>query len=110
MPHKYNLTNLRLSKRKSVIANKITENAPRYPYGLEINLNKEVLQKLGEKAEDFTVGKEIYLLAKATVTGIRVSDSVGSSSKNVDLQVTAMKLQYHSGTEKENTHKTKKSY
>ncbi len=109
MPHKYNLTSLRLSKRKSIKANTIESEAPPYPWGLEINLNKEALQKLGKKAEEFIVGKDVYILAKANITSKRISENVrNTDSVTIGLQITAMKIQDHSNPE--NTHKTKKSY
>ena len=106
MPESYNLTSLRLSKRKSIKANKIEMEAPPYPWGLEINLNKEVLQKLGKKAEDFTVGEDVYILAKANITSKRISENVGSNeSVTIGLQVTAMKIQDHGMKNSKNTHK-----
>jgi len=93
MPENYNLKSLRLKKTKKRKADSICMESRKYPWGLEINLNNDSLTKLGEKADNFTVGTEIYVLAKAKVTGVRQDTNERDNFSNIVLQITDMKLQ-----------------
>ena len=95
MPESYNLKSLRLSKikKKKHIPPCISEDSPRYPWGLEISLNTEALKKLGESTDDFTVKDTVYILAKAKVTQVRVNEQERGKDENVGLQITDMKFQ-----------------
>lgn len=60
---------------------------PRYPYGLCICLNKEVLEKLGIAMPE--VGSEMTITGIATVQSVRMSESVnGEPDRSVELQIT----------------------
>lgn len=62
----------------------------RYPYGLQITLNKQEISKLGLDLTKIKVGEQVKIEAFATVTAIRATDSLDSSSKTVELQIKKM--------------------
>lgn len=66
--------------------------APRYPYGLELHLDQDSLDKL-----DLTlpkVGKEFLLVAKVKVTNVSSHENVGQKTQStLGLQITSMCLE-----------------
>lgn len=80
------LTSLKLSKAESKKESACTLDRPRYPYGSQLRLDKEALQKLGLKVSDFTVGAECEVEAIGTVTSIRSSEGDGYESSEVCIQ------------------------
>lgn len=70
----------------------MVDNKPRYPYGLCIELNEEVMEKLGidELPE---VGTMIHGVYMAKVTSIRANATEENSSKGMSLQITHMALE-----------------
>ncbi len=67
---------------------------PKYPWGLELTLNDDVLQKLGFKDAMPQVGKIMKIMAVATVTGVRSSqDQDGESESSMSLQITALDVE-----------------
>jgi hypothetical protein len=67
------------------------EDAPRYPYGLQIHLDKETLEKLGIK-ELPEIGKEVAIAAVAKVCSVSESEHMYGSDKCMGLQITAMSV------------------
>ena len=65
--------------------------AKRYPYGLEINLNGAVLDKLGMK-ELPDVEEEVQLMCVAVVTNVNKSANAGQKQRSVTLQITKMTM------------------
>lgn len=66
--------------------------APKYPWGLEICLNDESLDKLGVKALP-AVGTEVTIVAKATVSSTSENATEGSGTRaNMSLQITDMQV------------------
>ena len=66
--------------------------APRYPWGLNICLNDDSLEKLGVKALP-AVGTEVTIIAKATVAATRENATEGDGThSSMDLQITDMQL------------------
>lgn len=66
---------------------------PIYPYGLEVRLDTDALEKLGLEDELPEVGGEMTLLAKVKVTGASSSDSEYGKNRSVSLQITDMCLE-----------------
>lgn len=85
--------------------------APRFPYGLELTLNEEVLEKLGWKDLP-KVGAKCTIEAKGVVTLVRNVEGKNHSSMGVNIQITELGITnastsksaadtlYPSGTEK----------
>lgn len=66
---------------------------PKYPWGLNLYLNEEVLEKLGMTREDFEVGGSMLMTARVRVTGINEREYEGSDpSCCIDLQIQKMEL------------------
>lgn len=83
------------------------QDADRYPYGLELHLDNDVLEKLnlGELPE---VGSTMTLMATVKVTTVSSRDEVdGDKRNNVSLQITAMGLE---SDKADNTKKAEKLY
>jgi len=87
------LINMEMSKEEAKQETEPTsQDAPRYPWGLEISLNNESIGKLG-LATLPTVDAEVTIIAKATVS--RVSEyqtQGGTPDRSLGLQITDMKL------------------
>lgn len=68
------------------------DDAPKYPWGLDICMSDETLSKLGIGL--MPVGTEIMIMAKATVVGTssRQTQS-GGAHQDMDVQITAMDIQ-----------------
>lgn len=68
------------------------KDGPKYPWGLQINLNEDSLEKLGVTALPAT-GTEVTLVAKATVTGTSENQTEGEGTRsNMTLQITDLQL------------------
>lgn len=68
------------------------DKGPKYPWGLQISLNDDSLEKLGVTALP-AVGTEVTIVAKATVAATREYSTEGSGSEaSMDLQITDMQL------------------
>jgi hypothetical protein len=72
-------------------ADSMIDNAPRYPWGLCIQLDNDSLEKLGLDLPE--VGEEMTLTATVKVTSVSSNETEGSNpSKSVSLQITDMAL------------------
>lgn len=65
-----------------------------YPYGLQISLEKESLEKLGMDVSDFTIGGKVDVVCQVEVT--RMSESAGQDGdySDVSLQITDMAMMH----------------
>jgi hypothetical protein len=89
------LTSMKMAKKdlkELDLAMGMDKDAPRYPYGLQLNLDTEALKKLGiEKLP--SVGEKFVLTAEVEVISIHSHESLmGGDSKGMGLQITAMAL------------------
>lgn len=65
--------------------------APKYPYGLSLDLNDDVLKKLGITTLP-TVGTTMLLTAEVKVTRISAYEEQDGSEQCLGLQITSMDL------------------
>lgn len=66
---------------------------PRYPYGLNIRLENETIDKLGIDSMP-SVGEELMVLAKAKVESVSVNEqSSGEKYRTISLQITDMAVE-----------------
>ena len=66
---------------------------PRYPWGLELSLNDESLDKLDMEAIDFKVGDVVGIRAKGNVTRLSSNQSEnGESRESIDIQITDLDI------------------
>jgi hypothetical protein len=63
----------------------------KYPYGLRLDLNAEVMKKLGLTSLPKT-GTEVTISACAKVVSTSVNDRDGKSEKRMELQITSMEV------------------
>jgi hypothetical protein len=62
---------------------------PRYPYGLEITLDKDCIAKLGIDVTNHSAGDDVEFVAKAKITCISNRDSMNAGmDKSMILQIT----------------------
>lgn len=66
---------------------------PQYPYGLEIQLNKDSLSKLGIKVSDYETGDSFTIEARVEVRSVSTSKGSYGSSQDMTLQITDMALE-----------------
>jgi len=71
----------------------MVEDRPRYPWGLQLNLDTDALEKLGIGEELPAVGESYVLIAKVDVTSVSSNKSEGGSNQSVGLQITSMCLE-----------------
>lgn len=68
-----------------------------YPYGLEIRLHDDEISKLGIKIKDYSVGDEVMIVARGSITEIRAEESMRGTetrqSETMEIQITDMKVQ-----------------
>jgi hypothetical protein len=89
------LKNMALSKeeRKAEAPSVISKpEGPRYPYGLELRLDDEVLKKLGSSGLP-DVDDVVLIQAKAKVTSVSSSDYGDGTHRNICLQVTDLAVE-----------------
>lgn len=87
-----NLTDLKRSKKEkkdSDIA--IDTSREDYSYGLRVDLNDEEITKLGIPLPD--VGASMVIVAQAKVISVRESADTNGKDRNIELQITKMKLE-----------------
>lgn len=72
---------------------------PAYPYGLEVRLDEEAIDKLGIDLPE--VGKDMALLARVNVTAVSSSENTyggkASKSRSITLQITDLCLEPDAG-------------
>lgn len=68
---------------------------PAYPWGLNLNLDDDALEKLEIDASDLKVGAKMTLVALVEVSSISINDRMGSDgeSQSVGLQITDLCLE-----------------
>lgn len=73
---------------------------PRYPYGLQVRLDNDSLEKLGIALPE--VGKNLMLLARVSVTSVSSNKNlVGGNYSSAELQITDMCLETDEGEGKD---------
>ena len=78
-------------KQETIVAEAVKE-SPRYPYGLNLRLENEAIDKLGIK-EMPEVGEEVMVMAKAKVESCSMNEqSDGKKYRTISLQITDMML------------------
>lgn len=71
-----------------------SQDAPAYPYGLEVRLDKSALEKLGLASKLPKVGSSLRLTALVDVTGASENERAGSGKDcSVTLQITDLALE-----------------
>ncbi len=87
------MVNMKMSKEEAKEqCSPSTDEGPRYPYGLSINLDDDALTKLGI-GDSVNVGDEVLITAKATVTSKSgYQTMVGDSENSIGLQITDMEV------------------
>lgn len=83
------LTNLKLTKKEK----KDTTDAPSlagtssYPYGLEVRLETESINKLGLNIQSFKIGEKVKIEADTEVIEISNNESEDGNRKTIRLQI-----------------------
>lgn len=94
-----NLKSMKMTaeEKKSMIEGPaMSKDAPRYPYGLNIHLNDEVMQKLGLESLP-KVGTKMMIMAVAVVESVSERDSQdGGKRQDMSIQITDMSIEPHS--------------
>jgi hypothetical protein len=92
MPSLINMENTAQEAAQQTGAIATADNLPKYPWGLELCLNDDVLEKLGVKTLP-AVGTEVTIVAKACVSSTRESATEGDGAQqNMSLQITDMQV------------------
>lgn len=69
------------------------DKGPEYPWGLEINLETESIEKLGIDFDTMRVGKEYTITAVCEVTNISENENRSETSKSMRLQIKKMAVE-----------------
>lgn len=80
-------------KERNTINNKacVPYDGEKYPYGLRMDLNSDVMKKLGVASLPKT-GGEVTITARAKVVSTSVNDREGKQEKRMELQIVAMDI------------------
>lgn len=89
----------KLTSMKMTKAERDSRNEPKsviedtvYPWGLQIRLDTEALEKLAiDKMPE--VGDEMTVVARVKVSSVSSNESTGGKNKNLELQITDMCLE-----------------
>lgn len=85
------LKSMKLSAREreqmAAPASTSAEDAPRYPWGLQLHLEHEQLETLDLEALP-AVNAVVTLVARAKVTSVSARENEGGTSRSVSLQIT----------------------
>ena len=87
------LVNMKMSKEEAKEqSSPSASGAPEYPYGLQLNLDDDAMEKLGI-GDGMNVGDEVTITAKAKVTSKSgYQTMVGDAENSVGLQITDMEV------------------
>jgi hypothetical protein len=82
------LVDLKLPKSKTKEGPvEVAADRPQYPYGLQLRLDNDTIQKLG--IDDMPkVGDTFELEGKAVVTSVSQNESKGETRRSIELQLT----------------------
>lgn len=89
------LTSMKIDKaaaKRAMEPSTLADEGPAYPYGLEVRLDKDSIEKLGMKQLP-EVGETMMLVGKVKVTGTSSSDHQHGKHQSVTLQITDMALE-----------------
>ena len=88
------LTSMKLSEsdRKKQMEPSIAYEGPKYPYGLALSLNEEILDKL-DLGSLPKVGATLTLVATVDVTSASSEEHQGGKRRSIGLQITEMCLE-----------------
>lgn len=88
------LVSMKLEKKeRAEYKPSLAEDGPVYPWGLNITLDDEALEKLGIETLP-EAGEQLLLIAKVKVTGTSSNDSAeGGKRQSVSLQIVEMCLE-----------------
>lgn len=91
------LTSMKIDRKaqqeKYAEPSSLSMDAPAYPYGLEVRLDKEALEKLGLADSLPKAGSSMKLQANVDVTNVSESDSAnGGKNCSLTLQITDLGL------------------
>jgi len=80
-------------KAKKMAAPEPVGKGPRYPYGLELNLEKDQLKKLGLSTKGRKVGEKGTIVAEYEISSISErQQQSGEDSQSMSLQITKLKI------------------
>lgn len=80
-------------ERNSPYLKGIEYEGDKYPYGLRMDLNSDVMEKLDIDGLPAT-GSEVTICAKAKVVSTSVNDRNGKKEKRMELQITSMEVEF----------------
>jgi len=89
------LTSMKLAKTSrmhSMPTEAVMSDRPEYPYGLNISLENDSLDKLSMKSLP-DVGDEMTLIAKVKVVSVSSNESESGERRSISLQITDMDLE-----------------
>lgn len=75
-----------------VAPSSISEDHPMYPWGLEVNLEEESLEKLKMSAGNFKIGQKLKMVCEVEITRISQNQSMKKKRESVNLQIQKMSL------------------
>lgn len=89
------LVNMKISKaeqEKRSEPSTIATERPMYPWGLNLNLDNDTLEKLGIDGLP-KVGESYAIIATASVSSVSSSESEGGAHRSLSLQITDLCLE-----------------
>jgi len=86
------LVNMKLPKsKKNNCSPEVCRSEP-YPYGLELSLEKEAIDKLNLDINSFVIGGKVDIVCRAEVTNLSQSVAKKDENLSIRLQITDMNM------------------
>jgi hypothetical protein len=87
----------KLRNAMATVAEEEPDSGPAYPWGLEVNLETETIEKLGIDMDNIKAGDTVHIVAKAEVTTVSIRQTTKRKgndklNKSLSLQLTDMQL------------------
>ena len=100
---------MKLTSMKRTKKNKANNDVPEeatsyeegdYPYGFELRLEKDSLDKLGLDLDSFSIGGTVDMVCQAEITHLSESANKNNSRSSASFQITDMAIKAHPRAEK----------
>lgn len=96
------LKDMRLNKKdqKKFDQPDVPADTPKFPFGLRVHLEEEVLDKLPELDPMPKVGEKLAMIAVVEVVGIHQNQTASGKRRHIDVQITELGFEDESKAEK----------
>jgi len=85
------MISLKLTKKQKDSEAPVAANTPDYPYGMELDFNKELIEKI-PILDKMDVGDKVYVQAVGKVVTLNIHANESEKSRSVNVQLTEIEI------------------